>query len=87
MAVWGKLVSESIVVQVPPPAGQRWKATEATSVPPGSEAEPVSVTVPRRLAPGSLSAAMGSVLSTVTARVSVAAVWFPTWSVTRTRRS
>ena len=59
-------MSVSTVVQVPAPAGERWKASEATPVPPGSEPEPVSETVPRRLAPGSSWEAEGAVLSTVT---------------------
>ncbi len=52
-------MSVSTVVQVPAPAGERWKASEATPVPPGSEPEPVSETVPRRLAPGSSWEAVG----------------------------
>ena len=79
-------MSVSTVVQVPAPAGERWKVSEATPLPPGSEPEPVSETVPRRLAPGSSREAVGAVLSTVTVRV--AGVWlFPATSVTTARSS
>ena len=47
---------------------KRWKATEAIPEPPGSVAEAVSETEPRRFAPGSSSELVGSVLSTVTVR-------------------
>ena len=59
-------MSVSTVVQLPAPAGERWKVSEATPLPPGSEPEPVSETVPRRLAPGSSREAVGAVLSTST---------------------
>src|SRR6476660_8340552 len=43
----GDVLSVPIVVQEPPPAGRRWKSTEASPDPPESLAVLVSVTVPR----------------------------------------
>ena len=43
-------MSVAIVVQVPTPAGERWKTTEATPEP-GSAESDETVTVPRRTLP------------------------------------
>ena len=63
---YGEVVSVPIVVQVPAPAGERWKTTWAT--PAGSEAEPVRLTLALRFAPGSSCVAVGPVWSTLTVR-------------------
>ncbi len=76
-------MSVSIVVQVPAPAGERWKTTEAT--PPASVAVAVRATVARRLAPGSVRATTGAVLLTPTAVVDESRV-LPAASVTRAIR-
>jgi hypothetical protein len=50
---YGELTSMPIVVHVSSSAGERWKLTELTPVPPASLAVAESETVPRRFAPGS----------------------------------
>ncbi len=78
-------MSVSIVVQVPAPAGERWKTTESMPDPP-SDAVALSGTSPRRLAPGSVRLAAGAVLST-RRPATVEVVWLPAASLTSTRRS
>jgi hypothetical protein len=56
------VVSVAIVVHVPAPAGERWKATLVTPAPP-SVAVAVRPTVPRRFAPGSVSETVGPLVS------------------------
>ncbi len=78
-------MSVEIVVQVPAPAGERWKATEATPEPPSLDPA-ARATVPRRLAPGSVRLAAGAVLLT-RRPATVEVVWLPAASLTSTRRS
>ncbi len=80
-AVYGSVESVSIVVQVPAPAGERWKATEATPDPP-SLAPAASATVPRSGLPGSVTVPVGAVLLTVTVVVDESVV-LPAASVAR----
>src|SRR5260221_14627999 len=47
LAAYGDVVSVPIVVQTPPPAGERWNTTESTPEPPVSPAEAGSETGPR----------------------------------------
>src|SRR5581483_2949702 len=83
---YGEPVAVAMVVQVPAPAGERWKATLAIPEPP-SVAVLERVTVPRRFAPGSVRGApVGVVVSMVTVRV-VLVVVLPALSVVVTRRS
>ena len=75
-------------VQVPAPAGERWKVTVSTPEPPRSAELPASTTVPRTSAAsaGLVTEPVGFVLSTST--VMVAEVWeLPTLSMVWTRRS
>ncbi len=74
-----------MVVQVPAPAGERWKATEAT--PPASLEVAARATVARRLAPGSVRATTGAVLLTRRSATTAEVVWLPAASVATTRRS
>ena len=83
LAVYGAAVSVEIVVQLPWPAGDRWKLTVLTPVPPVSVAVALRSTVPPRFVPGSSSVVAGAVRSTVTLRSAVL-VW-PTLSVAITR--
>src|SRR5262245_19455111 len=76
-------MSVAIVVQEPPPAGRCSKATEARPEPPLSLAELVSVTVPRRFAPGSSWALVGAFVSDLTSFKDVAVVQLPAWSAIR----
>jgi hypothetical protein len=61
---YGEVVSVQMSVQVPAPPGERWIFTFMTPEPPVSVAVALRVTVSRRFAPGSLSEAVGTVLST-----------------------
>jgi hypothetical protein len=63
LAVNGAPVSVPIVVQVEPPAGERWKTTCVTAVD-ASPALASSETVPASGVPGSLSETDGSSVST-----------------------
>ncbi len=74
-----------MAVQVPAPAGERSKVTEATPEPPSLEVAP-RATVARRSAPGSVRVTAGAVLSTRRAATVSMAV-LPATSVTSTRRS
>src|SRR5205823_5279203 len=67
-ALYGGAVTVAIVVQVVPPAGARWKATDATPLV-SSAAVTLSDTVARSGEPGSASATVGARLSTVTVAV------------------
>ena len=80
---YGAVVSVAIVVQslpLPPPwsACEDWKATEAT--PARADAVALSVTVPRRYAPGSVGRVPGGLASTRTS-VEWTASMFPATSV------
>src|SRR5712691_6174200 len=79
---YGELVSVSIVVQEPPLDGRRWKATEARPEPPVSPALAVSVTVWRRLAPGSAWLEVGAVVSDLASLEEIAKATFPALSAT-----
>ena len=81
----GDVISVAIVVQEPPPAGRRWKATDARPEPPVSPADVVSVTVPRRFAPGSSCALVGASVSDLTSLLELAALQLPASSATRKR--
>jgi hypothetical protein len=83
--LYDEVVSVAIVVHEPPPAGRRWNATDATSEPPVSLAELVSVTVPRRFAPGSSCALVGAFVSDLTTLPHVAVLQLPALSATRNR--
>ena len=78
----------SKVVQVFAPAGERWKATEATPEP-ASVAPAVATIVPRRFAAaiGEVRAPAGAVLSTRTFATVALVPGLPAASVTITRRS
>ena len=78
----GALVSVAIVVHVFAPIGLRWKATCAVS----AEEVALSVTEPRRFAPGSSSATIGARLSIVIVRVADVTT-LPARSVATTSRS
>ncbi len=78
--------SESIVVQVPAPAGERWKATEATPES-GSLAPADRATVPRSGVPGSARLAEGAALLTRRSATTDEVVWLPAASVATARRS
>ena len=80
-------MSVPIAVHVPAPAGERWKTTWAMPLPPVSAADPVSVTVARRFAPGSSWVAVGAVLSTRRFETTAELVVLPTLSVATTRKS
>ena len=75
-------------VQVPAPAGERWKVTVSTPEPPGSAELLVRATVLRTLAAsaGAVIEPVGAVLSTRTVIVAEVKV-LPALSVVRTRRS
>jgi hypothetical protein len=81
--LYGELVSVPIVVHEPPPAGRRWNATEARPEPPVSPAELVSVTVWRRLAPGSSCALVGALVSDLATFEDVAVLQLPALSAIR----
>jgi hypothetical protein len=88
VAVYGAAGSVSTSVQVPVPAGERWKVTVLTV--PGAVSEAVAARateLPRRSAPaaGAVSVPLGRVRSTVASTSSVA--WRPAPSVARTRIS
>jgi hypothetical protein len=73
--------AEPIVVQVPVPAGERWKVALATPEPPSAELE-VRLIVPLTVAAaaGAVRLPVGAVLSTVTL-TAVEVVVFPATSV------
>ena len=73
-------------VHVAAPAGERWKATEATPEP-ASVAFALSETVPRRYAPGSFIVAPGAVLSTTRSSTTADGLELLALSVTTIRRS
>ncbi len=75
-------------VQVPAPAGERWKTTVATPEPASAEFE-VRATVPRTSAAsiGAVIVPVGSVLSTRTWIVAGVDSALPAASVVKTRRS
>ena len=79
---YGKLLSDAIVVHEPPPAGRRWKATEATPEPSVSLAFALSETVWRRFAPGSSSVEPGAAVSDFTSLAEVATATLPALSAT-----
>ena len=78
--------SVAIVVQEPLPVGARWKSTWSIPEPPLSAAEPVSVAVRRRYAPGSSWLVVGGVLSMRTFVTAAEAATLPATSVTTIRR-
>ena len=85
---YGELASEAIELQVPAPAGERWKSAEATPEVASPELEETLTLEPRRLAAaaGAVTEPVGLVLSTVTVRVALAKE-LPALSVVTTRRS
>ena len=78
-------MSLPMVVHEPPPAGRRWKATEASPEPPVSPAPAASATVWRRFAPGSPRELVGASVSDLTSFAEVAVVQLPALSATRYR--
>ena len=84
---YGALRSVPIAVQVPAPAGERWKTTCATPLPPVSAADAVSVTPARRFAPGSFCVAVGFVLSIERFEIAAELEALPTLSVATMRKS
>ncbi len=82
-------MSVAIVVQVPAPAGERWKSAEATPEPPSAELEETVTAAPRTLAEaaGAVTEPVGFVLSTRTLVTSAEVKLLPTLSVVITRRS
>jgi hypothetical protein len=81
VAVYGPDVAVPIVVHVEPPAGARWNSTLETPEP-VSAAVAVSVTVPRRFAPGSPCVPVGAVVSIFATARLVYVVALPTLSAT-----
>ena len=75
-----------IVVQVPAPAGERWKRALATPEPPSAELEVTETEAPRTFAAaaGAVTAPVGFVLSIVTVWIAESS-WFPAASKTRAR--
>src|SRR5439155_24314665 len=82
---YGDEASLPIVVQLPPPDGRRWKATEAMPEPPVSLAEAVSVIVWRRFAPGSSWVDVGASVSALSSFDEVVIAQLPSLSATRYR--
>ena len=78
-----------IVVQVPAPAGERWKRALATQKPPSAEFEVTETEEPRTFAAaaGAVTAPVGFVLSTRTLVIVVEVKVLPALSVVITRRS
>ena len=83
--LYGEVVSVVIVVHELPPDGRRWNATEPRPEPPVSLAGLVSVTVWRRIAPGSSCALAGAFVSDLTSLPDVAVLQLPALSATRKR--
>ncbi len=84
---YGLVASVQIVVHVEVPVGARWMATLRTPEPPVSVPVAFSVTVRRSGEPGSVSDAVGAVLSTRRFATVEEVVWFPALSVVMLRRS
>ena len=85
---YGASASESIVVQLPRPSGERWNVTLPTPEPPASVEFEVTAIEARTLAPsaGAVIEPVGSVLSTRTV-VAPEVKELPALSVVTTRRS
>ena len=83
--VYAVVASMQICVQVPAPAGLRWKATDWT--PMASVAVAVRFLVPVIGVPGSARATAGAVLSTRRPATVAEVVWFPAPSRAIARRS
>ncbi len=82
-------MSVAIVVQVPAPAGERWKSACCTPEPPSAEFEETVTALPRTfaLATGAVIEPVGFVLSIRTFVTSADVKLIPTLSIVITRRS
>src|SRR5213083_634502 len=79
---YGEAPSVPIVVHELPPAARRWNATESTPEPSVSPAPALSVTVWRRLAPGSARIEVGAAVSDLASWDDVARATLPALSAT-----